>query len=396
MIEVGGINFHLLEPFILAWCIFQLVRFVKDANPVTQVAKTHVVLALAAMVLLLLAIGLSAANAVDPEKVWYKGALKWGEIFGIAFAAYTYADSKPKQERLLLLLKIVTGLAILGGFALGVYNLVASGKAASVGNVDLCLLILRRIPGDQSLLLFALSAPAWHRGKAHAFITVASACLVVASLSRGAFLGLVVVLGALALYSRKADVAARQKAPAHRRRWVTAVLSATVFLVVFALVFREELGRRFSEIGDFSLRLRLLELAVNAFLTSPIIGIGAENYGAYLISTNQFPAGHGLTENLAPHNHWIQFLAETGIVGFAALVLLYVCLIRILVLGTRSKELATLVRPLSLFLLTHMAIVTFGYVAGSDRLELGLFLGTVLSIGGYIGGKAAVEDSPEA
>ena len=65
-------------------------------------------------------------------------------------------------------------------------------------------------------------------------------------------------------------------------------------------------------------RLELYALAWDAFLEHPILGIGWDRF--YTLVTEEFQALHGYTPVEDVHNIFLQFLAETGIVGTSLLV----------------------------------------------------------------------------
>jgi putative inorganic carbon (HCO3(-)) transporter len=139
-------------------------------------------------------------------------------------------------------------------------------------------------------------------------------CFVMASMamvltqSRGGLLAYVAVLVMSAYY-----LAPDRKA---RRRWIAAIL-ITCFVggILIGLVFTRLAGvDQFTEIT----RLGIWAGAGLIFLSHPIAGIGYGNFKTVLTETIRVPEGFMLDA----HNLYMELLAETGILGFFAFLVL--------------------------------------------------------------------------
>jgi O-antigen ligase len=111
--------------------------------------------------------------------------------------------------------------------------------------------------------------------------------------------------------------------PRHLTR--RAVLAAAMIALLAFLVFRtgyfpstlnERVTRTFTPGDDLSEdRIDLNEAGVRAFAQSPLLGVGLDNF--------RFVAWrYGSPGNQAPHNMWIQFLTQVGIVGTVMMLLI--------------------------------------------------------------------------
>jgi O-antigen ligase len=77
---------------------------------------------------------------------------------------------------------------------------------------------------------------------------------------------------------------------------------------------------------------------IEVFKTSPFTGLGTSTY-RYLCSPELFPTGFNFACNNHNHQIYIQTLAETGIFGFFAFVIMVASLIQKLMFdGIRSKD----------------------------------------------------------
>ena len=106
-----------------------------------------------------------------------------------------------------------------------------------------------------------------------------------------------------------------------RRTTIAIVLSSLILAVAIALPLAppEAGGSRLQGVDDFTResRLALWGAAGAMFLQHPVLGVGFGNYK--FLMHNYIP---GLTDDLDAHNLYLQWLAETGIVGFAAFFLI--------------------------------------------------------------------------
>ena len=110
--------------------------------------------------------------------------------------------------------------------------------------------------------------------------------------------------------------------------------TALAAVIVFSLQPKSE--TRLQEVDDFTStsRLALWGTAGAMFLQHPVLGVG---YGNYRSLYNDYLPG--VTPNqLDSHNLYLQFLAETGIIGFAAFFFLIGSFVRVAVKLARNSD----------------------------------------------------------
>jgi O-antigen ligase len=199
------------------------------------------------------------------------------------------------------------------------------------------------------------------------------ALLVSLSLSRIAMLSLISVLGywlwqeKQLSYLRRIALFALMIAPAVGGLWVLNTWHSEIISI------------RLMEILDVSLRKELAMMAMRVFMNRLLIGIGAENFAEYLLQSGSFPAGHGVTENLTPHSLWVQVAAEEGILGILALGGWFFILYKALWGSNAFNSDSPWLLGLKLFFIAEIITLSVGYIAGSGRLQLGLFVGLILA-----------------
>lgn len=110
------------------------------------------------------------------------------------------------------------------------------------------------------------------------------------------------------------------------RKETLAVGAVIAILVLGALIVNgESIGNRLSTLTQLSIlqenatawRLHLLQNAWNMFLDRPVLGYGPNTYGIVLPQYMQSAGFYSVN----PHNYYLQTLAETGLLGGAALLI---------------------------------------------------------------------------
>lgn len=115
-----------------------------------------------------------------------------------------------------------------------------------------------------------------------------------------------------------------------------ALASALSLAIVLSLQPRTPGGGRLGEVDDFtsSSRLALWGTAGVMFLQHPVLGVG---YGNYRSLYNDYLPG--VTPNqLDSHNLYLQFLAETGIIGFVAFFLIVTMFARVAIKLAKNTD----------------------------------------------------------
>jgi putative inorganic carbon (hco3(-)) transporter len=253
----------------------------------------------------------------------------------LIIALDAFADGQARRDRLVRTVVVVAGCAGLWG-ALESLALVpapfpqsGSAYARAAGGFGQ--------PNGLGLFL-ALAAPfAWHLRKhastyAERVVATAALAAIVAGLlgsfSRGAWLA--VVLGASVLFLSG-------NARAVWRIWGAVLVGALVVDVLSGGAIRLAFART---VGDWLVEQRAgLALAgIAMFLDHPFVGVGPGGFGALIDEYG--PRILGLWDYLpTPHNVYIQFAAEAGIVALIAYVVFLAGVLRVHVRAIRSTTL---------------------------------------------------------
>ncbi len=194
---------------------------------------------------------------------------------------------------------------------------------------------------------------------------------LVASFSRGAWLALLAGTGML-VFARGLRFTLRI--------WLVAVTFIVFVDVVTGGALRDTVSRT---IGDWVIEQRIfLQLAgLMMFLDHPILGVGPGGYADNLDRYGaQLPQ---LTDYLAtPHNAYIQFAAETGILGLAAYLAFLFVMLRVAVRAARSAKdphEASLRQSLlwSVAVVVFAGFVVWPYAHGTGQAVLAVMAGAL-------------------
>lgn len=194
--------------------------------------------------------------------------------------------------------------------------------------------------GHLAALAFPLALYQYlYRRGAIRWFGLALACLlmggVVASVSRGALLSVIIVSGAtLALERRRAIPILLI---------IVLALSVAPFLPDF---FQERVGNLAEDVKNSLMVGSNRELTSRGYLNSaglriwsthPVLGVGIGNFGHYYVQ-REYVEGLAGTEQTIAHNIYIQALAETGLVGAAILMWLLLNSVRNVWRGRRVYD----------------------------------------------------------
>lgn len=368
MIEIFNININILELVVIPLVI--LLGPVLFSGHIKVIAKKPLDLNILAALLFIISILISSFVAVNFNTVLTRAIPKWIEIFGLSVLMFLYSSSMRRFKHLWYLLICTSILSALGIFYLDFWRPYSMGEFSSLSKDLVVLMGLRRISGGDLLLVMSLILPFIKKNYSVKIASVFFGILIILSLSRSALLGLVSIL----LYWLSRD----------KGLYYVVKLTLAIFLFFFGLWIlfswiREPISIRRTEMMDFSMRKELAISGISIFLSNPITGIGAENFAEYILQAGSFPVGCGVTENLTPHSIWLQTAAENGILGLLAFAWwfysFYWILWRYNTFATNSPWL----HGLRLSFIAFFVLLTFGYVGGSGRLQLGLFSGMVLA-----------------
>ena len=202
------------------------------------------------------------------------------------------------------------------------------------------------------------------------------------SITRGAWLALIVVLSYYIFIQLREN-----------KKYILKLTGIIVFVILILInipVVKSNINRRIinpfiTQSGSNFERTGKIALCMEIFRKNPIIGIGSGNFAKYAAENPYLFKGKFLVipENMAPHAFFLQLLAENGIFGFIAMVMIFLILAKVLF---REKSYSRYgngkeyIMGLRMFYLSFMIHLMFGYVSGSSRLVLGLLMGISLSL----------------
>jgi len=139
--------------------------------------------------------------------------------------------------------------------------------------------------------------------------------------------------------------------------------------------------------GTFYTRLELWHTAIISFLSNPITGIGP---GTFKITGDIFPTlhlryGYHMVRNLSAHNLFLHYLAETGLIGATALIMLIVNQYRLCYKVWKSEtSIKAIPYKLSLLLVSLVFLIsTFiegGWLWGQQGFIFVLFIAMIALI----------------
>jgi hypothetical protein len=254
--------------------------------------------------LLVAAIAVMGPFAANNYAVWFgfQSMVAWLLCISIPMACF--ADSLRKIRVL-----VITLIAL--QCYLGVFALFANGRGPGgfVGDEnDVALSILTFMP----LAFFSLLTASTARAKAlFAAAVILMVAGVIASHSRGGFVGLVAVIGGCLLFSP--------------RRGLGLAIGAVLLLVGAAFVpdaYWAEMATiavdAESDVGTGAHRMRMWGIAIDIFWANPLLGVGLNNY--------PFNVGHYMSAELlekegrsymgtAAHSVYFTILSEVGAIG---------------------------------------------------------------------------------
>lgn len=147
-------------------------------------------------------------------------------------------------------------------------------------------------------------------------LSILLAAGVVVSVSRGAFLSLILVFLLIAIRER------------HRRGMIAAaVLAALLAAPVLPRYFKQRMGTLSTDVRatipvgteQLSVRGYYTKGALKIWMAHPVVGVGVGNFGQYF-TRSEFNPGKSASTSVAVHNLYLQVLVEFGAVGVSVLL----------------------------------------------------------------------------
>jgi len=370
MIEILGMQFNLFEIFLVP--IFYFMFPVLVLTKIKLVGKKFLKMYLFFVVLFLFSILISFYVAIHKEMV-IKTFFKWLEIFGLSITVFLYSSSERRFQQIWRLLVLIFVCDILISLV-NTTSLIVQGMYYSNWR--------KLFPDYSSLFLFSLILPYSIRNLTITIVSGILAILTILSLTRGAWIGLMVVIS---YFAWKVSTLGFSR-ECFKNICLLLVLIIGVFLFSISIFpqIRDIFILKFNEFSTLNTasnieRLGMAILSLHAFIEKPLTGIGAENFSSYMLL-------HGIPEfihsrepeKLTPHNFFLQIAAENGILGITSVIGLLLIMWNILSYSNKSIKKEYLL-SLKLFFISLVINLLFGYVAGEQRIVLGLYMGLVLA-----------------
>ena len=362
IIKVFNITFHIFEIPLLIFLVFAAFHSIQTKGLKFKVIDSGPLLFyLIGSICFLSTIAVSMLMAFNQSLV-VKALIKWFEVFLLTFLIFFWIDSIRKFKFIYIVL-LVGAL----GFPLLVYLKLLLGSIAFNQ--------YRIFSGYEPLFAFTLLFPFMENFRKDVlFILFLCLVAVFLSFSRGAWLALFPSL--LILF---------KKWYAKKKMLLLAALSLFfVFIISYKPVQILLSWRLISAVDPQSAsnieRFGMAKVALDAFKSSPIFGIGAENYASFLVKTGQWDIIRTKEfSTLTPHNFFLQLLAECGVVGFCSFLLVLISLVYIL-LKVKSPLISNYIKGLQLVFFTFVITITIGYIAGHFRFFMALIFGLILTL----------------
>lgn len=370
-IFIRGIEFNVLELVLIYIGIITAKIPIRNLDR-SVVNKRLLILTAEFFGLFLVYILLGIFYAYSTAAV-FKVFFKWSEIFIIAIFIFHYIDSHERFSTIYWFLFFVN-LALVAKALILTYF----GESQSVS-------MLPRIRiGHSTVFAIALLLP--FATKHNSRILLYSLVLVlVLSQSRASWIEFIVVFFVFVYY-------AKDNRKLYRNVGVSVLL--IIGCILFIPAVRNMMHQRISHLGILEekpasstfQRLYRLEACYQAFLDAPVFGVAAGNILYY---TEKKGTANILTrfqtrenDTLTPHNVYAEYLAGLGLVGFAIFISVLLLLYKIIFYVRHYGQLKHQPELLGvhLYFFVFLIFLAFGYIAGTDRLALGIYLGLILAL----------------
>lgn len=369
-VNLFGVNFYTLELLIIPIILIALLMRLHQDKKIllsSHTSKKLLITFWGSCFLFLIFILLSSTFAINKANV-LKGFLKWGEIFSIATIVFLYS-SNPNRFKKAWLLLLFSHVLIL------TFTTFNSFERLSQGYFD--LEGLRKISSHASIFAAALILPLALKKRAWLFLFALFSLLSFFSFSRGAWLVIFILITFFFIKRNSFNF--------RKLKLVYPIIALSV--IIFSLLLNETVRElAFFRIETaFSMKLPsnkervgMLLSTAKAFNSSPIVGIGSENFADYLLRTGipDFVSAHE-PEKLTPHNLLAQVTAETGLLGVFSLLILLITVYNAMKLKNRTKnnELNPLIDGLQVYFFVLMLHFLTAFIASEFRFSIGVYFG---------------------
>ncbi|MCJ2513983.1 MAG: O-antigen ligase family protein [Candidatus Thermoplasmatota archaeon] len=368
LFDLFGYQFHIFEiPLLIFLMSYFIIQFVLEKGRIINEIdedKKYFHLFLMGFFLLFVSKIISFWPAMDKTLV-ISDLLKWVEIFAFVILIFNFKYFK----YIYWILFLVHFFPVLISVFFSILNLnFFSGY--------------RVLLGYPSIFSLSLLLPFSKKNYLIGFTCIILIITNILSITRGAWLALIVSLSYYILIHFREN-----------KKYILKMVGIIVIIILILINIpgvQNNINKRainpfltYSE-SNYQ-RSGMIALCMEIFRKNPIIGIGSGNFGKYAAENPYFYLGRYLEipENMAPHAFFLQLLAENGIFGFIAMVMIFLILIKVLFEEKRylkyrnGKE---YILGLRMSCLSFMIHLIFGFVAGSNRLIFGLLMGLSLSL----------------
>lgn len=363
-----GNQFHIFEiPLLLILSIFFIYRrlVLKEKSPgILLQHKKDLSLFCAGFILLLIIKIIGFTVAIDQFLV-FKDLLKWIEISVFVFLAFQFNYLK----YLYWLLFLIHFVPITISLVVSIINMnLFSGY--------------RILPGYPSVYSFSLLLPFMKKNYFISFLCLIFITASVMSITRGVWLSLGVVLAYFLFVRFKED-----------KKYALKLLGIFLLVVLVAInipdvnhnIHKRTINPLITKDASNFERTGMIFACMDIFKNHPLVGIGSGNFAEYL-SINPFLFKDkylSIPKNMAPHAFLFQLMAENGIFGLIAMLMMLYILSKLLFdkkYYLRLKKNKEYILGLKMFYLVFMIHLFFGYISGSSRLVFGILIGLILSL----------------
>lgn len=363
-----GYQFHIFEiPLLIYLIIYFVIKIVfAKEKMITLITEDRNYLNLFCLSFILLFVSkmLAFCSAIDKILI-VSDLLKWVEILAFVILIFNFKHFK----YIYWILFLVTFSPVLISLWSAIVNLnFFSGY--------------RVLPGYPSVFTLSLLLPFSKKYFLIGFVCIFLIITNILSITRGAWVALVVVLSYYILINFRDN-----------KKYIFKMLGIVLITVLVLVnipalqnnIYRRTLNPLLTNSTSNFERSGMIALCIDIFRGNPIIGIGSGNFGKYVTENPYLFKGKYLKipENMAPHAFFLQLLAENGIFGFIAIVMIFLILAKVLfnkkiyLMRHDDRSYILGLRMLYIALMIHLI---FGYVAGGGRLVLGLLMGLSLSL----------------
>jgi O-antigen ligase len=366
-ITILNIEFHLFElpVLVLLLCSFLLVM-INDGLVIKLSDSKPLKLYVIGFLLFLVAIIISSLFATRPD-LTVKALLKWLEVLVLSLLVFFNIRNTKSFNRIYWLLFF----SMFGYTLLSVYSLF-KGKLMEFGF---------RLPGGyDSLFAFSMIIPFLKKKSViHILIAIFLVLNVFFSFSRGAWLGLILLLFYAIKHFYKIN---------KNKTIIAVVLVSILLIMVSSESIKALIDWRWSTSFDAENasnieRSGLIRVAIEAFLSSPFFGIGALNYPTFLMHTSDLYIMRAeVLETLTPHNFFLEILCELGLLGFVALLTFFYAVYLASISRTINRNSFSDVyckEGLFLLFFIYLYSISLGFISGGYRFYMALFFGMALS-----------------